>query len=85
MRDIIRVLILGTGQMGSGIARLVLEKQGLQLTGAYARRAERVGMDLGRAIGLELDLGIPVSGELSACGLHCGGDGLSGCEISIAG
>ena len=66
MRDIIRVLILGTGQMGSGIARLVLEKQGLQLTGAYARRAERVGMDLGRAIGLELDLGIPVSGELSA-------------------
>ena len=65
MRDIIRVLILGTGQMGSGIARLVLEKQGLQLIGAYARRAERAGMDLGRAIGLERDLGIPVSGELS--------------------
>ena len=64
MRDIIRVLILGTGQMGSGIARLVLEKQGLQLIGAYARRAERAGMDLGR-IGLERDLGIPVSGELS--------------------
>ena len=65
MRDIIRVLILGSGQMGSGIARLVLEKQGLQLIGAYARRVERAGMDLGRAIGLERDLGIPVSGELS--------------------
>ena len=65
MRDLIRLLILGTGQMGSGIARLVLEKQGLQLVGAYGRRAERAGMDLGRAIGLERDLGIPVSGELS--------------------
>jgi len=49
MRDVIRVLILGTGQMGSGIARLVLEKQGLQLVGAYGRRSERVGVDLGRA------------------------------------
>jgi len=64
MRDHIRVLILGTGQMGSGIARLVLEKQGLELAGAYARRAERAGMDLGRAIGLERDLGIPISNEL---------------------
>ena len=66
MRDVIRIVILGTGQMGSGIARLLLEKQGLQLVGAYGRRAERAGMDLGRAIGLERDLGIPVSGELSA-------------------
>lgn len=66
MRDVIRVLVLGTGQMGSGIARLVLEKQGLQLVGAFGRREERAGMDLGRAIGLGRELGIPVSGELSA-------------------
>jgi len=66
MRDVIRVLILGTGQMGSGIARLVLEKQGLQLVGAYARRAERDGMDLGQAIALGRDLGIPVGGDLSS-------------------
>jgi hypothetical protein len=65
MRDVIRVLILGTGQMGSGIARLVLEKQGLQLVGAYGRRMERAGMDVGRAIGLDRDLGIAVSGDLS--------------------
>jgi 3-hydroxyacyl-CoA dehydrogenase len=37
MRDPIRVAVLGTGQMGSGIARLVLEKQGLTLVGAYGR------------------------------------------------
>ena len=66
MRDIIRVLILGTGQMGSGIARLVLEKPGLQLIGAYGRRAERAGMDIGRAIGLDRDLGIPLGVELSS-------------------
>jgi len=65
MRDVIRVLILGTGQMGTGIARLVLEKQGLRLVGAYGRRPERAGMDLGQAIGLGRDLGIPVSGDLS--------------------
>ena len=48
MRDLIRVLILGTGQMGAGIARLVLEKRGLQLAGACARRAVRAGK-IGRA------------------------------------
>jgi len=66
MRDAIRVLVLGTGQMGSGIARLVLEKQGLVLAGAYARRATRAGMDVGQAIGLGRNLGTPVSGDLAA-------------------
>ena len=65
MRDVIRVLVLGTGQMGSEIARLLLQKQGLQLIGAYGRRAERAGMDVGRAIGLDRDLGIPLDNELS--------------------
>ena len=46
MRDPIRVLVLGTGQMGSGIARLVLQKAGLELVGAYGRRVHRVGMEL---------------------------------------
>ncbi len=64
MREVIRVLVLGTGQMGSGIARLVLEKQGLLLTGAYGRRRQRAGIDLGRAIGLERDLGIAIGTDL---------------------
>jgi len=66
MRDPIRVLILGTGQMGAGIARLVIEKQGLELVGAYGRRASRAGADLGRAIGLERDLGIDIDSDLDA-------------------
>jgi len=61
----IRVLVLGTGQMGSGIARLVLGKPGLALVGAYGRRAERAGLDLGRAIALGRDLGIPISADLA--------------------
>lgn len=65
MHDFVRVLVLGTGQMGSGIARLVLDKQGLELVGAYGRRSGRAGMDLGRAIGLERDLGLPISNDLA--------------------
>ena len=64
MRDFIRVLVLGTGQMGSAIARLVLDKPGLDLVGAYGRRASRAGTDLGRAIGLERDLGIAIEADL---------------------
>lgn len=65
-RDVpIRVLLLGTGQMGAGITRLLLDKQGLELVGAYGRRIHRAGMDLGRAIGLERDLGIPISADLT--------------------
>jgi 4-hydroxy-tetrahydrodipicolinate reductase len=66
MDNQIRILLLGTGQMGSGIGRLLLEKPGLDLVGAYARRKQRQGMDLGHAIGHRQELNIPVSGDLPA-------------------
>jgi 4-hydroxy-tetrahydrodipicolinate reductase len=66
MRDPIRVAVLGTGQMGSGIIRLVLEKPGLELVGACGRGRERAGQDLGRAIELDRDLGIPLGADLAA-------------------
>jgi hypothetical protein len=65
MNDPIRVAVLGTGQMGSGIARLLLDKQGLALVGAYGRRKERSGLDLGVAIGLDRALGVEISGDLA--------------------
>jgi 4-hydroxy-tetrahydrodipicolinate reductase len=52
--------------MGSGIARLVLKKAGLVLVGAYGRRTERAGMDLGRAIALGRDCGLPISTDLTS-------------------
>lgn len=64
MRERVRVAVLGTGQMGSGIARLVLEKQGLELVGVFARRPERDGMDVGLAIGLDREIGLKVSNDL---------------------
>ena len=64
MHDFIRVVVLGTGQMGLGIARLLLEKPGLELVGVYARRTERNGLDLGPLIGLDKELGISVSSDL---------------------
>jgi 4-hydroxy-tetrahydrodipicolinate reductase len=62
----IRVVVAGTGQMGSGIARLLLEKRGIELVGAYGRRPERAGTDLGDALGLGRRLGLPIVGDLSA-------------------
>jgi 4-hydroxy-tetrahydrodipicolinate reductase len=52
--------------MGSGVARLILRKQGLELVGAYGRRAERKGLDIGRAIGLDRELGIELATDLGA-------------------
>ncbi len=52
--------------MGTGIARLVLEKKGLELIGAYGRRAHRASMDIGRAIGLERNLGVAIECDLDA-------------------
>ena len=43
MHEPIRVMVLGTGQMGSGIARLVLEKQGLQMHGSTAAGSGNLG------------------------------------------
>jgi len=64
MTPAIRVLVLGTGQMGSGIARLVLQKPQLELVGVFARRSERGGHDAGPLIGLEHDIGVEVCSDL---------------------
>ena len=56
----VRAVVLGTGQMGSGIAALLLEKPGLELVGAFGRRRERGGTDLGRAMGRAEPLGLPI-------------------------
>jgi 2,4-diaminopentanoate dehydrogenase len=64
--DAVSVLILGTGRMGGGIARLLLERPGLALAGAFARRIERRGLDLGTVIGLGREIGIPIGNDLAA-------------------
>ncbi len=66
MKDPIRVAVLGTGHMGSGIIELLLEKEGVELAGVFGRRKERDGMDVGDALGLGRKLGVAVSADLDS-------------------
>jgi hypothetical protein len=62
----VRVIVLGTGQMGSAIVDLLLEKPGLDLVGAFGRRRERAGKDLGLALGRAEPLGFAIGSDLAA-------------------
>ncbi len=64
MQDRLRVVVLGTGRMGSGIIRLLIQKQGMELAGVYGRRADRAGTDVGKAIGLEKEIGVKITNDL---------------------
>lgn len=65
MRELIRVIVVGTGQMGAGIGRLILSKQGLELVGAYGRRPERAGTDFGEAVRPGRTTGLLISNSLA--------------------
>jgi hypothetical protein len=60
----IKIVVLGTGQMGTGIIRLLQQKLGLQLVGVYARRAQRASLDVGDVLGQQQAIGLQVSGDL---------------------
>jgi 4-hydroxy-tetrahydrodipicolinate reductase len=66
MQDKLKVAVLGTGQMGSGIVKLLLRKQGLELVGVHGRRADRAGVDVGDAIGLDQKIGVALTADLPA-------------------
>jgi 4-hydroxy-tetrahydrodipicolinate reductase len=57
----IRVLQWGLGAMGSGMARLMLEKSGLQIVAAVDARPDFVGKDLGEVLGSGRGLGVTVT------------------------
>ena len=57
----IRVLQWGLGAMGSGMARLMLDKSGLKIVAAVDGRPDYVGKDLGDVIGVGKHLGVIVT------------------------
>lgn len=59
----IRVVQWGLGAMGSGIVRLLIEKDGVEVIGAIAHRAEKVGKDVGEVLGLGKKIGVIVHSE----------------------
>lgn len=63
MNKTIRVLQWGLGAMGSGMARLMLEKSGLKIVAAVDSRPDYVGKDLGQVLGLGEDLGVIVTDQ----------------------
>ena len=56
----IRVVQWGLGAMGSGMVRLMLEKEGLQVVGAIDSRKEYIGKDLGDVVEAGKKLNIKV-------------------------
>jgi len=59
-----KVIQYGLGAMGSQMVKLMLQKkEKFQIVGAIGGSPRKVGMDLGRAIGLDEELGIKVSGD----------------------
>jgi 4-hydroxy-tetrahydrodipicolinate reductase len=64
MQDKLKVAVLGTGQMGSGIVRLLTQKQGIELAGVFGRRADRAGVDVGEAVGHGKKIGVALTSDL---------------------
>lgn len=66
------VVLWGLGSMGSGMAKILLEKKGIKITGAIASRPEKAGKDLGAVLGVE-PIGVKVTSDPKE-GLSRGGD-----------
>jgi 4-hydroxy-tetrahydrodipicolinate reductase len=64
MEEKVKVVVLGTGHMGSGMITLLLQKSGVDLVGVYGRRTARVGMDVGQALGRDTALGVQITHDL---------------------
>lgn len=58
-----RVIQYGLGAMGSGMVRMMLHKADVEIVGAISASGRSVGMDLGRAVGMDEQLGVVVSGN----------------------
>jgi 4-hydroxy-tetrahydrodipicolinate reductase len=56
-----RVLQWGLGAMGSGMAKLMLDKPGLQIVAAVDGRPDFLGKDLGEVLGVGKTLGVKVT------------------------
>src|SRR5262245_36610573 len=59
----LKIVHVGLGPIGQGIARLVLETPGLQIVGATDPAPMHAGKDLGAVLGLNRRLRVKVSGE----------------------
>lgn len=61
----IRVIQYGLGPIGSAVARHVVERAGLELVGGVDIDPDKVGRDVGAAIGLDKPMGFDVTATLA--------------------
>jgi 4-hydroxy-tetrahydrodipicolinate reductase len=59
----IRVVLYGVGAIGSTIAKLLLEKEGVEIVGAIDVDKNKIGKDLGELLGTSRRLGVTVSND----------------------
>ncbi len=63
MTSHIRIIQYGIGPIGAAIVRLLAEKGQAEIVGAIDIDPMKVGLDLGRVVGLNKDLGVAVSNQ----------------------
>jgi 2,4-diaminopentanoate dehydrogenase len=61
----IKVIVCGLGAMGSGIAKMLLNKKGLEIVAAVDCNKDKIDKDLGEVLGIKNELGIKIRGDLS--------------------
>jgi len=70
MSDKIRAIQYGLGPIGSGVARHVVERAGLELVGGVDIDPTKIGEDVGEVIGLGRPLGFAVAEKLEQALAH---------------
>lgn len=59
----IKVIVWGLGAMGGGMAKMLIEKKGVEIVGAIAGRADKNGKDLGEVLNIGSKLNVIVSND----------------------
>lgn len=59
--DKIKVILWGIGNMGGGMAKMILEKEGFEIVGGIIRNPKKDGMDLGDYLEIGRKLNVKVS------------------------
>ena len=59
----IKVIVWGLGAMGGGMAKMLIEKKGVEIVGAIAGRSDKNGKDLGEVLNIGLKLNVIVSND----------------------
>ncbi len=54
----VKVVLWGLGSMGSGMGRILADREGIEIAGGIASRKKKSGQDLGELFGLDYKLGV---------------------------